>query len=147
MIVGLEKRKKNLITFLSTFRGIKLLGEEEIRSEVKMILDLWLARQRVGSRVESYPEEFFKKGPYNLAKSRKESEEDLDWAKIWGRERERGRARVRLERRNGINGERREAGGRWNGKRWKRRGRGERKKEEERSKEWARQENERRTSN
>lgn len=88
MIVGLEKRKKNLITFLSTFRGIKLLGEEEIRSEVKMILDLWLARQRVGSRVESYPEEFFKKGPYNLAKSRKESEEDLDWAKIWGRERE-----------------------------------------------------------
>lgn len=68
MIVGLEKRKKNLITFLSTFRGIKLLGEEEIRSEVKMILDLWLARQRVGSRVESYPEEFFKKGPYNLAK-------------------------------------------------------------------------------
>lgn len=88
MIVSLEKRKKNLITFLSTFRGIKLLGEEEIRSEVKMILDLWLARQRVGSRVESYPEEFFKKGPYNLAKSRKESEEDLDWAKIWGRERE-----------------------------------------------------------
>lgn len=83
IIVGLEKKKrKDLITFLSTFRGIKLLGEEEIRSEVKMILDLWLARQRVGSRVGSYPGEFFKKGPYNLAKSRKESEEDLDWAKI-----------------------------------------------------------------
>lgn len=46
-----------------------------------MILDLWLASSSTGW--QSCPEEFFKKGPYNLAKSRKESEEDLDWAKIW----------------------------------------------------------------
>lgn len=126
--MGLERKKGNPYrVFLSAFRGIKLLGEEEIRSEVKMILDLWLASSSTGW--QSCPEEFFKKGPYNLAKSRKESEEDLDWAKIWegDKERESRETRVGLkERRNGINGERREAGGRW-----KRRGRGGRKKEEE----------------
>lgn len=69
-----------------------------------MILDLWLARQRVGSRVGSYPGEFFKKGR-------------IIWRKV-----ERSRKRIWIGQRSERGERKRERETRVGKKEWDKRG-------------------------